>query len=133
MKSGHGGDVWIWANKFRRCVAGRHPWIGSSTQRNSQSMYYVLTTFYRSELHYWPQEEVCLAVDRKVLPTNYPEVPLIKDERPGNVRWEKQVREYSSHFSETRTKVAGLNFSETNEIGGLQDIAQLEDVGCRLP
>ena len=47
------GDIWIWKNDFGKCVAGRHPWVAATPQKNSNAMFSVLNTLHSSELQYW--------------------------------------------------------------------------------
>ena len=57
IKADKGGDFWIWANEFGRCIAGRHPWIAEVPYKNSQAMFSVLNTLYQSELRHWKPKD----------------------------------------------------------------------------
>ena len=50
------GDLWMWRNDFGKCVAGRHPWVAATPQKNLNTMFSVLNTLHSSELQYWPEE-----------------------------------------------------------------------------
>ena len=99
-------------------------------------MYSVLTTLFRSELHYWPAEETDLDVRKEVLPTSYPEVPQVlgKNVGPGESQWEQGKLQSVSLFSEMVEDRAIPEFkSELNENSNFQgstsdgDVSDLEE------
>jgi len=58
-QAARGGDLWVWENRWGRCIGGRHPWINCVPKKKTEAMCTVISTLFTHNVTGWYQISSC--------------------------------------------------------------------------